>query len=131
MSPDHVAVAKRLYEARNRGDIEAVLAECDPEVEWQPHLATLGGKPIRGHADVRAYMVSLQEDWEHFRHEPEQFLERGEKVVAFLRTFARGKGSGIDVEVTVGHVLSFRSGKVLRFVSYLDRDEALKAAQGS
>jgi ketosteroid isomerase-like protein len=131
VSAEHVAVARRLYEARNRGDIEAVLAECDPDVEWQPHLATLGGESIRGHASVRDYLASLKVDWEHFRHEPEEFLVRGENVVAFLRTFARGKGSGIDVEVSVGHVLSFRDGKVLRFVSYLDRDEALKAAEAN
>jgi ketosteroid isomerase-like protein len=129
MSAEHVAVAKRIYKARNRGDVEAVLAECDPEVEWHPHLATLAGKPIRGHAGVREYMVSLKEDWEVFRHEPEEFFDFGEKVVAFLHTFARGRSSGVDVDVPVGHVLSFRNGKVLRFVSYHDRDEALKAAE--
>jgi ketosteroid isomerase-like protein len=128
MSAEHVAVAKRLYDARNRGDIDAVLAECDPEVEWHSRLATLGGRPIRGHSGVRAYMASLEDEWESFRHEPEEFVDCGDKVVAFLHTYARGRSSGIDVDVPVGHLLSFRDGKVLRFVSYYDRDEALRAA---
>jgi ketosteroid isomerase-like protein len=119
---------KRMYDARNRGDVEAVLAECDPDVEWHSHLATLGGGPIRGHTGVREYLLSLEEDWESFHHEPEEFFDLGEKVVAYLHTFARGKWSGIHVDVQVGHVLSFRNGKVLRFVSYHDRGEALKAA---
>lgn len=128
MSADHIAVAKRMYAARNRGDIESVLAECDPDVEWQPHLATLGGKPILGRAGVREYLASLDQDWESFHHEPEEFFDLGDKVVAFLRTTARGKSSGIDVDMRVAHVLTFRTGKVLRFVTYLDRGEALRAA---
>jgi ketosteroid isomerase-like protein len=128
MSRENVAVAKRMYEARNRGDVEAVLADCDPNVEWQPHLATLGGEPICGHDGVRAYMASLRQDWEHFRHEPERFFDAGEKVVAFLHTYARGRGSGVDVEVPVAHVLTFKGGKCLGYVSYHDRAEALRAA---
>ena len=128
MSQENVAAAKRIYEARNRGDVDAVLSECDPDVEWHPHLATLGGQPIRGHEGVRAYMASLQEDWELFRHEPKQFFDAGDKVVAFLDTFARGRGSGVDVEVPVAHVLRFRQGRCLGYVSYHDRAEALRVA---
>jgi ketosteroid isomerase-like protein len=128
MSEENVAAARRIYEARNRWDVEAVLAECDPDVEWRPHLATLGGQPIRGHDGVRAYLASLREDWELFRHEPKQFFDGGNQVVAFLDTFARGRGSGVDVEVPVAHVLTFRDGKCLGYVSYHDRAEALKAA---
>ena len=128
MSQENVATAKRIYEARNRGDIEAVLAECDPDVTWRPHLSTLGGRPIRGHDEVRAYLTSLREDWRSFRHEPEGFFDAGDKVVAFLHTYARGRGSGVDVEVPVAHVLRFYGGKCLGYVSYHDRAEALEAA---
>jgi ketosteroid isomerase-like protein len=129
MSADQIAVAKRMYAARNQGQVDAVLAECDPDVEWHPHLATLGGKPIFGHAGVREYMGSLTEDWEYFHHEPEEFFGVGDKVVAFVHASARGKSSGIELDVPVGHVFSFREGKVLRFVTYLDRGEAMRAAE--
>ena len=128
MSRENVAAAKRFYEARNRGDIDAVLAECDPQVTWRPHLATLGTKPIRGHEEVRAYMLSLQEDWETFRHEPEEFHDAGDVVVAFLHTHARGRESGAVVEVSVAHVLEFKDGVCLGYVSYHDREEALRVA---
>jgi uncharacterized protein len=128
MSGENVAIAKRIYEARNRGDVDAVLAECAPEVTWRPHLATLGTQPIRGHDEVRAYMVSLGEDWQSFRHEPEEFFDAGDTVVAFLQTYAKGRGSGVDVEVAVAHVLSFEDGKCLGYVSYHDREEALRVA---
>jgi ketosteroid isomerase-like protein len=128
MSQENVATARRIYEARNRGDVDAVLAECDRNVTWRPHLSTLGGQPIRGHDEVRAYMASLREDWQIFRHEPEAFFDAGDKVVAFLHTYARGRGSGVDVEVPVAHVITFERGKCLGYVSYHDRAEALEAA---
>ena len=128
MPEDNVAAAKRIYEARNRGDVDAVLAECHADVTWHPHLASLGGRPIRGHDEVRAYMASLQEDWRGFRHEPVEFFDAGDQVVAFLDTYARGPGSGIDVEVPVAHVLTFEDGKCLGYVSYHDRAEALRVA---
>ena len=128
MSRANVEVAERLYAARNRGDVEGVLAECTPEVEWRPHLATLGGEPIRGHDAVRDYMASLRQDWEIFRHEPERFIDAGDDVVvAFLYTRAQGR-DGIDVDVPVAHVLRFSDGKCLGYESYHDRGEALRAA---
>ena len=128
MSRANVAAAKRIYEARKRGDVDAVLAECDPDVTWHPHLATLGGKPIRGHDGVRAYMESLQEEWVGFHHVPEKFFDAGDTVVAFLNTYAQGRGSGTDVEVPVAHVLTFKAGKCMGYVSYHDRAEALRIA---
>ena len=128
MSRENVAIAKRIYEARNRGDVDAVLAECAPDVTWRPHLATLGTQPIRGHDEVRAYMASLEEDWQSFRHEPEEFFDAGDQVVAFLQTYAKGRGSGVDVEVAVAHVLSFEDGKCLGYISFHDREEALRVA---
>ena len=113
MSRENVAIAKRIYEARNRGDVDAVLADCDPEVTWHPHLATLGGIPIRGHDGVREYMASLQEDWIGFRHEPEEFIDAGGgTVVALLHTYARGRESGADVEVPVAHVSHLQGRQV-------------------
>lgn len=128
MSQENVAAAKRIYDARNRGDVDAVIEECDPDVEWRPHLASLSGRPIRGREEVREYLTSLREDWESFRHEPERFMDVGDKVVVFLHAHARGRGSGVDVDVPVAHVLSFEQGRCSEFVSYYDRAEALRSA---
>jgi ketosteroid isomerase-like protein len=128
MSQRNVAAAKRIYEARNRGDLDGVLAECDPDVEWRPHLANLSGKAIRGHDEVRAYLESLREDWESFRHEPERFMDAGEKVVVLTHAYARGRGSGVRVDAPVAHVLTFEGGRCSEFVSYYDREKALRVA---
>jgi ketosteroid isomerase-like protein len=128
VSQGNVAAAKRIYESRNRGDVDAVLAECDPDVEWHPRLADLSGRPIRGLDEVREYLQSLREDWESFRHEPERFIDAGDKVIVLSHAYARGRGSGIDFDVPVAHVLTFEDGRCSEFVSYYDRSEALRSA---
>jgi ketosteroid isomerase-like protein len=128
MSQDNVEAARRLYDARNRGDVEGVIAECHPQVEWHPHLSSLGGHAVRGHEGVRSYLSSLAGEWAEFTQEPEEFLEAGDAVVALLRTRAVGRGSGAQVDMTVAHVLSFEDGRCIKSVTYVDRAEALKAA---
>jgi len=128
MSQENVESARRLYDARNRGDADAVIAECHPDVQLFPHLSSLGGVPIEGHDGVRGYLSSLAEDWKEFRHDPERFFDAGDKVVAFLHAHARGRGSGVKVDMAVAHLLTFEGGRCIRSVTYLDRAEALEAA---
>jgi uncharacterized protein len=128
MSRANVEAAERIYEARRRGDVDALLEELHPDVEWRPHLASLGGRPVRGHASVREYLASLAEEWEDFRQDLEQVFDAGDEVVAFLKTYGRGRGSGIELQPQVAHVLRFSDGKCIKIVTYLDRAEALSAA---
>jgi ketosteroid isomerase-like protein len=127
MSQENVEAARRLYKARNRGDVEAVLAECHPQAEWHPHLSSLGGRPVQGHVGIREYLRSLGEEWAKFRHEPEEFFDAGDRVVAFLHTSAVGRTSGVEVDMPVAHLLTFESGRCIKSVSYVDRSEALEA----
>ena len=127
MSQANVDAAERIYAARLRGDIDALLAELDPDVEWRPHLTALGGRSIRGRAEVRDYLASLEEEWEDFRQEVEQLFDAGDEVVVFLNTYSRGRASGIELQPQVAHVLRFRDEKCVKCVTYLDRAEALEA----
>ena len=43
MSEENVEAIKRAADAYNRGDVDAVLQELDPEIEWHPLLQVLLG----------------------------------------------------------------------------------------
>ena len=67
--------------------------------------------------------------WEDFRIEAEEFLELdSERVLALTRFKGRGKRSGLELEkmraegATVFHI---RGGKVVKRVSYFNRERAL------
>ena len=56
MSQENVDAFKRGIEAANRRDVDALLEELDPEVEWHPAILTgLGGEAAvyRGHEGFR------------------------------------------------------------------------------
>jgi ketosteroid isomerase-like protein len=128
MASPNVEAAERIYAARLRGDVDSLLSELDPDVEWRPHLTALGGDSVRGRDGVREYLASLDQEWDDFRQELEQVFDAGDQVVVYLNTHGRGRASGVELHLQVAHVLRFRSGKCVENTTYLDRDEALSAA---
>jgi ketosteroid isomerase-like protein len=121
-------ITQRLYAAWNRRDVEGMLADVDPQIEWRPYLANVAGKPAHGHDEVRAFLGEFSDNWETFRVEIEELFEAGDHIVTFVYVRARGRGSGAEVDLKPGHHLVFRNGLLLRITTYLERAEALAAA---
>jgi ketosteroid isomerase-like protein len=128
MSQENVEAFKGAVEAANRRDIEALLAELDPDVEWHSALTMLGGDAVyRGHEGVRQF---LREVWDVLDTEFEfpEVRDVGDQVVALGQARGRGRGSGVPAETPLGYVVDFRCGKAIRIRSYLDPEEALEVA---
>ena len=131
MSQENVEVFKRGVEASNRRDVEAVLEELDPEVEWHPAMAALlGGKTtvFRGHEGVREMLRELDEAFAEIHMEFSEIRDLGERIVAIGRRRARGRVSGAETETPLCYVIEVKNGKAIRIQSYLDPREALEAA---
>ncbi len=131
MSQENVDAFKRVAEAWDRRDVEAMLAELDPEVEFHPGLpAFLGGDAtVRcGHEGVRKHLQDLDEHFSEFKNEYSEIRDLGERLLAFGRMRARGKVSGAEVDAPLAYVIEFRNGKAIRIRTYLDPTEALEAA---
>jgi ketosteroid isomerase-like protein len=125
-------MVRRGYDAFNVGDVESTLALVHPEIEWHTYLVPgPGGGTYRGFDGVRELWADVRNIFVDYRNDPEQIIEVGDKVVAFICISGRGLRSGADVEARIAHVFTFHEGKILRVESYADTDEALRAAQGS
>jgi uncharacterized protein len=124
MSEENVKVVRRIFEAYVAGDPEKTLADADPEIVWNPVEET----PTQGHDAVREYLRRWEADWEDLRTVAEEFLDAGERVVVTVHFAGRGRGSGIDVDVRLYEVWTFRDGKVVRMDEFTGRTEALEAA---
>jgi ketosteroid isomerase-like protein len=131
MSEENVEAFKRGLEAGNRGDIEALLAELDPEVEWHSALhALLGGEQtvFRGHDGVREMFRDLNEAFGEIQLEISVIRDLGDGLVAIGRTRARGKASGAAAETPLALVTEVRNGKTTLIRGFLDPKEAFEAA---
>jgi uncharacterized protein len=129
MSREDVEAFKRAMDAGNRRDVEALLAELDPDVEWHAALPMLGGDAVyRGHDGVRKFLPEVWEVLADTELEFPEIRDAGDQVVALGHFRGRGKGSGVEAATPFGYVVDFRGGKAIRIRSYLDPKEALEAA---
>ena len=124
MSQQNVEIVRRLLEACNRRDWDAMLETGDPEIE----IVTLMSGTYRGHAGWRQVVEQMAEEVSGFQFVPEDLIDVGQdRVVAVTRWVGTGRTSGIALSQTIGLVYTFRDGLVVRQESFRNRAEALKA----
>jgi ketosteroid isomerase-like protein len=127
MSQENVEIARLGYERFNRGDIDGFLDLAAPDIEWRDHGA-FDTSAVTGKDAVRAFIETVMEPWEEFHKEPEEIIDLGgDRVLGMFHATGRGKGSGIEVDVRGGDLLTIREGRVVGFTAY-PRAQALRAA---
>jgi ketosteroid isomerase-like protein len=82
----------------------------------------------RGIEGVKAFFRMMTGVWDEWDFEPEEFRERGDVVVALVRLHARGKESGVELDVAPAHLWRFDGAAASSMTVYLDRAEALADA---
>jgi ketosteroid isomerase-like protein len=125
MSRENVELAMRIYEAFNHGDWEGLLQVCSPEVAVQ---RAAGAGTVQGYEAVRRF--NAPDAFESQELDPREFIEYRDKLLVTLCARARGTTSGIDVEQSGFHVLTFRNRKIARVEIYFDKTDALNALYG-
>jgi ketosteroid isomerase-like protein len=119
----NVDAVKRGLDAYNRQDLDALLEELDPDVEWHPALAVLlGGERtvFRGHQGVRESIQEEDEALAELHVEISEIRDLGNSVLAIGRIRARGRESGVQIESPFGALADLRNGKGIRLRTYLD-----------
>jgi ketosteroid isomerase-like protein len=130
MSQENVELALRTLDAFNRHNVDAFVAFLSPDVVWEENPELPGLREVyRGRAEVREWMVAVLEVVENLHIEVEEVTELGDDRV-FTETVltARGKGSGVPVELRFWMVLWFAESKITRRQVSWTRDQALEAA---
>ena len=129
VSRENVDIVRAMLEAFNRGDMRSFLDMCDPGIEWDLSRRLIDPATYHGHAGIENFFDQQREAWEEApRMEPEDLMESGDQVVAFVRVRGRGKGSGARVDARIAQIWTIRERKATRLEYYGDRREALKAA---
>jgi ketosteroid isomerase-like protein len=126
MPNENVEMVRWIYDAFNRGDIEAAFEHVSPDFEGIPDERDLAG-PVRGRENVRRVVEEWNDFFAESRVRPERFFEAGDQVIAFVRNTGRGRGSGVELDVRVAQVWTFRAGTPVRVQTYADREKALEA----
>lgn len=124
---------REVLEAFRRRDHESAFELYDPEIEFDasrliamvPDIAGV----YRGHEGVRTYWRRWLSAWKDLEFEVQDVQAAGDDVVALIRNQRQwGRHSGIATEMRpYAIVFTIRDGKIVRWCSYPDQDEALEA----
>jgi ketosteroid isomerase-like protein len=131
MSQANVEAFKRAVDATNRGDVEVMLKDLDPDVEFHAFMEELlggEGRVYTGYAGVREFFRDFSEHFDHLHWEYPDIRDLGDRVLAIGTFRARGRGSGAEVETPLGVLTDFENGIATRVWSTGDPGEVLEAA---
>ncbi len=82
----------------------------------------------RGREVVERYCREFWGTWTEYSAQPQEFIDAGDHVVVEVHERGKGKGSGVPFERTHFQVWTLRDGRLIRWLLFADRAEALEAA---
>lgn len=127
MPQENVERVRRAYDAFNRRDFDAALADADDAINWRP-IFSVESPLLEGKEEIRAAWTRQLESLD-LQIELQELIPVGEaSVVAVAKWTGRGSASGAPVGATAAQVLTFADGMVIKVESYASKGEALEAA---
>jgi ketosteroid isomerase-like protein len=132
MSDGPLDVARRGYACWAAGDVDGMLEMATSDFEFVPAIAAgVEGGSIKRHDDFRRFFADLDETWETFQVTADDFREAGGRVMTIGRVTAKGRGSELELDQPIYHVLWFRGDRIARMQSFLDESAARAAVEES
>jgi ketosteroid isomerase-like protein len=127
VSEENIERMRQALAAFARGDKETWRGLFHHDIEYVPMGDWPEGR-IRGREALWDFLVAGEEPWEPGPYELDEVADGGDHVAARVRRDLRGKSSGVEVEMDLWVVGTFRDGKVTRVEWFEDRQEALEVA---
>jgi ketosteroid isomerase-like protein len=128
VSERNIEIIRKGFNALNRGDIDALLELCHPDIELLPSIVGgVEGTSYRGRDGYRRWFEEQAETYDHVSFEPQDIRAVGDQVVALYITRVRGAQSGVELRSDRAAVFTIREGCVLRQVGYQRQADALRA----
>jgi ketosteroid isomerase-like protein len=126
-TPDLVELSRRLVEAGNRHDFDAVMSFYAPDAVWEGRAS---GMTFEGRTAIRGFWEDATVSYEEVELQPQEILDLGNGVTFGVeRTSGRLIGSTGRLEFRFASVAVWEEGLIVRVTIYSDIDEARSAAE--
>lgn len=127
----NTATVQQAYAAFGRGDIPALLATLDDNIDWHPVIGAGPEVPTsgtrRGHKQVAEFFQALGKSVAMSLFEPREFIAQGDSVAVVGRYAAKAIPTGRTYEAPWVMIFTFRNGKIVTFREFSD-SAAINAA---
>jgi ketosteroid isomerase-like protein len=124
----NVDTLRSIQEIFNRRDYDDALQFMHPSVAIYPAVVGVDVESsYHGRAEVKQFWETISETWDTYVIEDEEIIEApGNRVLVVERWRGRGR-QGIEVDVKLTDVYTFRDGLIVRIDGFSDKADALKA----
>jgi ketosteroid isomerase-like protein len=127
---ENLALVRAAIDAYNRGDIEYILETLDPEIEVYAEPGLVNAGTYRGIDGFKTWVTEWTDAWESFRNDIHRIETIGDHhVLAEVDQFARGAGSGVEVEMRLVYMFEEHDGRASRLHLYRDWDAAAEVVE--
>ena len=125
-----VAIVEHAYRTWREEGLEGLRSVMHEEAEWHPPPQAPEPGPYRGREEILHAASSYMESFGEFRPVPDRILPGAspDQVLVLATLTTVGRESRAEFTMPVGHLLTLRDGKVVRFQVFTDQDAALAAA---
>ena len=128
MSQQNVELARQAYQSWSDGDLDWLLDHMTEDFVFQPGLGFSDvDAVVRGKDGWRRFAEMWHEAWEDITIRVERIEDLDDRIVALLTFAGRGRASGVEVSVRVGHLATVRAGQLSKLTSIGGWGEALEA----
>jgi ketosteroid isomerase-like protein len=114
-------------EALDPGDLRKWLSFMDAEIIFEPQQSAIEGTFV-GHDGAARWLADLAAHYRDGHVGFSDIRDLGDRVLGLGTLQFIGKGSGIETEVPVAILATFREGLISQFRDYGDEHQALEAA---
>jgi ketosteroid isomerase-like protein len=128
MSQSNADLISGLYAAFGRGDVPAILATLDDDIEWRTPANLPHGGDFRGREAIGGFFQGIGEHWDGLEVDVEDLVSGGEIVVALVKAHGRLRTTGEEVAYSAAHAWTVRDGTPVRFDEYVNAPLGLPAA---
>ncbi len=123
--------AREMYEAFGKGDVQAVLAAMDDNVEWVYPAGGLYDTQVGPQAVAEHVFAPVAQDFNNFTVTVDEYVEGGDVVCTIGRYGGTGVKTGKEFDNDFVHVLRFGAdGKLVRYQEYTDTHVARQVRGG-
>jgi hypothetical protein len=115
------AVVEALYRSLAQGDVTALLAGLDEQIEWVVPPGLHYGGTYRGREEVLENVFSrFVTEWQDFTVAPAEIMEAGHRVIALGHYSGTNLATGRPMRTRFVHVWRLRDGVPAHFETVLD-----------
>ena len=125
MSQENVELVKRWVDAWNRGQRSLPEGEVDPDLVIESRFRP---EPYSGVRGVEQWTREIDEQFEEWRIEIDDWLSKDNLVVALGQLHIRGRAGGVEFDQPAAAMVEVRDGRLFRLRLFADHAEALEAA---